>query len=74
MPCIMTSFIENELEPSAIYDLEYSILSSYNIFILLKTGINRGNRNRQFDLCIKGFLGRKKNTYTSYEILRVMNT
>ena len=32
-------------------------------FILLKTGINQGNRNGQFDLCIKGFLERKKIYY-----------
>ena len=38
--------------------------------ILLRTGINRENRNGQFDLCIKGFLGRKKYIYTSYEIIR----
>ena len=35
-------------------------------FILLKTGINQGNRNGQFDLCIKDFLGRKK--YIIYKL------
>ena len=41
--------------------------------ILLKTGINRGNRDRKFDLCIKGCLASKKNS-ESYEIPREMNT
>ena len=41
------------LEPTAILNYE-------NVFILLETRINRGNRDRKTAVCIKGCYGSKK--------------
>ena len=66
---MMTSFItKKEQEPSVMLAPPFWIIQMYST--LLKTRIKPGNRDRKFDLCIKGSLGSKK----KYEIPREMNT